>query len=98
MYVSRKLLPRVKKYLIIEKEWLAVKWALDTLKYYHLGRKFTLITDHAPLCGWQEVRTQNDRVTCWFLSLQQLSFYHPQVEGPARQCGHPIPEGCEASP
>jgi hypothetical protein len=49
MYVSRKLLLMEKKYSIVKKECLAVKWALDTLKYYLLGRKFTLITDHAPL-------------------------------------------------
>jgi hypothetical protein len=53
IYVSRKLLPREKKYSIVEK-------ALDTLKYplkyYLLGRKFTLRS--SPSCGWHEVRTR----------------------------------------
>lgn len=76
MYVSRKLLPREKKYLFVEKECLAVKWALDTLKYYLLGRKFTLITDHAPLVWMARGKDTNDRVTRWFLSLQRFPVIH----------------------
>ena len=49
MYVITKLLLREKMYLIVEKECLTMKFALDTLKYYLLGNKFTLITDHAHL-------------------------------------------------
>lgn len=30
MYISRKLVPRVKKYFILDKECLAVKWVLNT--------------------------------------------------------------------
>ena len=72
MYVSRKLLPREKKYSIVEKECLAVKWALDTLKNYLLGRKFTLITDHAPLVWMARGKDTIDSVTRWFLSLRIL--------------------------
>ena len=49
IFISRKLLPREQKYSTVEKECLAIKWALETLKYYLLGRHFTLVTDHAPL-------------------------------------------------
>ena len=49
MYISRKLLPNEKNYSTVEKEALAIKWALDKLRYYLLGREFTLVTDHAPL-------------------------------------------------
>ncbi|XP_042611929.1 uncharacterized protein LOC122144820 [Cyprinus carpio] len=38
-YISRKLFPREANYSTIEKEALAIKWALDTLKYYILLEK-----------------------------------------------------------
>ncbi|CAM4532654.1 unnamed protein product [Caretta caretta] len=49
LYLSRKLLPREQKYTVVEKECLAVKWAMETLRYYLPGRRFTLMTDHTPL-------------------------------------------------
>lgn len=41
-YISRKLVTREVRYSTIEKEALACKWALDSFKYYLLGREFTL--------------------------------------------------------
>ena len=74
IYISRKLLPREKKYSTIEKECLAIKWALEVLKYYLLGRHFTLVTDHAPLVWMSRNKETNARVTRWFLSLQPFAF------------------------
>jgi hypothetical protein len=74
MYISRKLVPREKKYSIVEKECLAVKWALNTLKYYLLGTHFTLVTDHDPLVWMARVKDTNDQDTRWFVSLQRFSF------------------------
>ncbi len=39
------------------KEALAVKWAVLELRYYLLGRKFTLVTDHAPLQWMARAKT-----------------------------------------
>uniref|UniRef100_A0A8C6LCR8 ribonuclease H n=1 Tax=Nothobranchius furzeri TaxID=105023 RepID=A0A8C6LCR8_NOTFU len=36
-YISRKLFPKEVKYSTIEKEALAIKWALDSLRYYLMG-------------------------------------------------------------
>lgn len=44
MFSSRKLLPHEKNYATVEKECLAVKWAIEKLRYYLLGRKFVLVT------------------------------------------------------
>ena len=37
VYISRKLLLREQRYSTVEKECLAIKWALEMLKYYLLG-------------------------------------------------------------
>ena len=41
-YISRKLYPRETRYSTVERECLAVKWALDAFRYYLLGREFLL--------------------------------------------------------
>lgn len=74
MYLSRKLLPREQNYAVVEKECLAVRWAIESLKYYLLGREFTLVTDHSPLKWMKENREKNARVTRWFLALQPYRF------------------------
>lgn len=77
MYLSRKLNSCEQNYAVVEKEGLAIKWALDSLRYYLLGRKFRLVSDHAPLRWMSRNKGNNARVTRWFLSLQEFDF---QVE------------------
>ncbi len=74
IYISRKLTPAESRYATVEKEALAVKWAVLELRYYLLGRKFTLITDHAPLQWMARAKDTNARVTRWFLALQDFHF------------------------
>uniref|UniRef100_K7G546 ribonuclease H n=1 Tax=Pelodiscus sinensis TaxID=13735 RepID=K7G546_PELSI len=74
LYLSRKLLPREQNYAVVERECLAVKWAMESLRYYLLGRKFTLVTDHAPLQWMHRNKDRNARVTRRFLSLQPFRF------------------------
>ena len=73
-YISRKLLPNERNYSTVEKEALAIKWSLDKLRYYLIGREFTLVTDHAPLKWMASVKNSNARVTRWFLALQDFRF------------------------
>ena len=47
-YISRKLLPNERNYSTVEKEALAIKWSLDKLRYYLLGREFTLARPRTP--------------------------------------------------
>ena len=72
-YISRKLLPREKMYSTIEKEALAIKWAMEKLKVYLLGREFVVQTDHAPL-QFMERHANNARVARWGLALQPFRF------------------------
>ncbi|KAL0194996.1 hypothetical protein M9458_008568, partial [Cirrhinus mrigala] len=74
IYISRKLTKPERNYAAVEKEALAVKWAVLELRYYLLGRRFTLITDHAPLQWMAKAKETNARVTRWFLALQDFHF------------------------
>lgn len=53
VYISRKLFPRETRYSAVELECLAIKWTIDTLEYYLLGRQFNLEEDHKAL-QWLE--------------------------------------------
>ena len=86
VYLSKKLNEHEKKYSIVEKECFAIKWAVEALRYYLVGRTFKLVTDHAPLKWMCQNREKNRRVTRWFMSLQDYSF---TVEHrPGRQLGN----------
>ncbi|XP_027865809.1 uncharacterized protein LOC114140258 [Xiphophorus couchianus] len=74
LFLSKKLFDREKKYSTVEKEGLAIKWALDSLKYYLLGREFTLQTDHRPLKWMHSKQHQNARILRWCLALQPYQF------------------------
>ncbi|KAL0160841.1 hypothetical protein M9458_044566, partial [Cirrhinus mrigala] len=74
LYISRKLTPAKRHYATVEKEALAIKWAVLELRYYLLGRRFTLVTDHAPLQWMVRAKNTNARVTRWFLALQDFHF------------------------
>ncbi len=54
------------KYAAVQKEALAIKWAVLELRYYLPGHRFTLITDHAPLQRMARAKDTNVRVTWWF--------------------------------
>lgn len=74
MYLSRKLIPRERRYATIEKEALAIKWATHALRYYLLGAPCSLVTDHAPLQWLHQMKESNPRLTRWYLALQPFSF------------------------
>ena len=73
-FVSRKLLKHERNYSMVEKECLAIKWAVHHLRYYLWGREFLLVTDHAPLKWMATNKDKNARVTRWFLDLQDYRF------------------------
>ena len=80
-YISRKLFPREVRYSTVEKEALAVKWALDSFKYYLLGREFTLETDHKALQWMERMRDTNGRITRWCLAMQPYRFTVHHIPG-----------------
>ncbi|KAJ8346401.1 hypothetical protein SKAU_G00278020 [Synaphobranchus kaupii] len=71
LYISRKLSQREAKYSTVEKECLAIRWAVGSLRYYLLGRPFTLCSDHAPLQWLHHMKDTNAEslVGIWLYSL-----------------------------
>ncbi|XP_064177504.1 uncharacterized protein LOC135247687 isoform X2 [Anguilla rostrata] len=74
LYISRKLSQREAKYSMVEKECLAIRWVVGALRYYLLGRPFTLCSDHAPLQWLHRMKDTNARITRWYLALQPFNF------------------------
>eukprot|EP00745_Piridium_sociabile_P002381 TRINITY_DN1145_c0_g1_i6.p1 TRINITY_DN1145_c0_g1~~TRINITY_DN1145_c0_g1_i6.p1 ORF type:complete len:1434 (+),score=199.20 TRINITY_DN1145_c0_g1_i6:329-4630(+) len=74
VFVSRKLLDRETRYSTIERECLAIVWALTKLSRYLWGHRFVLQTDHKPLTFLNSGQFKNGRLTRWALSLQEYCF------------------------
>lgn len=83
IYLSCKLTPAETKYSTLEKKALAVKLALETLKYYLLGALFELVTDHAPFTWLNRMKDTNACLTRWYLSLQPFKFQIKYKKGTA---------------
>ena len=75
-YYSRKLLPREERYSTVEKECLAIKYAVEAFYTYLLGREFTIQTDHSALKWLDNFKDSNSRLTRWSLALQP---YHYRI-------------------
>ena len=80
-YASRKLLPRERKYAIIERECLDLVWAISKFHVYLYGKEFLVETDHHPLAYLTTAKVNNSRIMRWALSLQQYRFTVKAIKG-----------------
>ena len=85
-FASRYLCRAEKNYAINELELLAVKWALEHFKFYLLGRKFQVETDHKALVALlgrnHTQREYSSRLTRWRMRLLPFEFdisYKPGI-------------------
>jgi hypothetical protein len=81
LYASRKLLPCEQRYSTIERELLAIVWAIQKFSLYLYGKKFFLETDHEPLVYLRTNQPKNHRLLRWSLILQQYDFTIQSVKG-----------------
>ena len=73
-YASRSLKDCERNYSAIEKELLAIVFAVEKFKYYLYGREFTINTDHNPLTYLNNVTLASSRLTRWRLKLSEYNF------------------------
>jgi len=80
-YLSRRLTRAEMNYSVVERECLAVVWAVGKLYSYLYGRAFVLQTDHRPLAYLDNARMTNARVMRWALSLQPFRYRVESIKG-----------------
>ena len=80
-FISRKLLERERNYSTIERECLAIVWAIHKLAKFLWGVQFVLQTDHRPLTYLRSSSFKNGRILRWALSLQGFSFEVQPISG-----------------
>ena len=83
-YASRVLNGAELRYSVIEKELLAIVFAVKMFRPYLYGRRFWLVTDHRPLTWLYQLKdpTLNSRLARWKIKLQE--FEHEIVYKPGR--------------
>ncbi len=80
-YVSKKLLPRERRYSVIERECLALVYAVRKFNKYLYGKEFVLQTDHQPLAHICRFKAENSRIMRWALYLQTYQFRIEAIKG-----------------
>jgi transposase InsO family protein len=78
---SRKLTPTERNYSATEREALAIVYFVDKFKYYLLGRRFLLRTDHRALVHILRGAANNSKLARWALRLQEFNFDVAYLKG-----------------
>ena len=74
-FASRTLSESEKKWTVMERECLAIFWAVtDQFHCYVYGTTFTVRTDNRPLKWLQTLRKPTPRIARWILKLQEYDY------------------------
>lgn len=73
-YASRTLTDVETRYAVIEKELLAIVFAVKRFRSYLFGTEFTVYSDHNPLQGVASLKDPHGRLARWNMFLQGFHF------------------------
>jgi len=80
-YASRKLLPRERKYAIVEHELMATVFALTKFKHWTHGKKIEVFSDHRPLQWLNSLIKLSSRLAQWNLIIQDYDLITTYIPG-----------------
>ena len=80
-YASKKLSQAQRNYSVMERECLAIVWAVQKFEPYLYGTQFTIETDHMPLKCVQRSKVVNGRIMRWALALQPYRYRIEVIKG-----------------
>lgn len=86
-YASRKLSDQERNYAVVERECLAIVWAIEKFKNYLYGQQqFILEVDHSSLQYLNKAKFQNSRVMRWAMTLQPFKYVVHAIPGSKNVC------------
>ena len=80
-YASKKLSKCQSRYSVMEKECLAIIWAVQRFEPFLYGREFIIETDHQPLACIKKSKVANGRIMRWALALQPYRYRLEVIKG-----------------
>jgi len=84
-YASRTLNKHEQNYHTLERELLAIVWALKYFRPYLYGKSFTIQTDHQPLKWLFSLKEPSPRILRWQTLLSEFDFNIEYIKGKTNQ-------------
>lgn len=73
-FASRTLSDTERNYATVEKEMLAIIWAVKYFRPYLFGRSFVIITDHKPLTWLMSFKEPTSKIVRWRMQLAEYDY------------------------